>query len=336
MKLNYTGITQNNEEDFDVHELALQVLEGLSKDPKKLNSSYFYDQIGSTLFQEITELDEYYLTNCEFDILNYQKGKLANMFADTPFNLVELGSGDGRKTVVLLEEFIKQELDFKYIPIDISSDAMEFLFTKLDERLNGKELIVEGLVGDYFNGINTLVQQTKRRNFVLFLGSSLGNFNHAEAEKFLRHLWYALNPGDYILTGFDLKKDLNLLHAAYNDSKGVTKEFNLNLLTRFNETLDADFDRSSFLHQGIYNVQLGAMESYLISTKKQTVKIGALDKEFEFKAWEGIHTEYSYKYTQEEIEILAKDTGYEVINHLYDSKRYFIDSVWRVNKNICG
>lgn len=209
---------------------------------------------------------------------------------------------------------------------------METLFSKLKNNYD-ENLIVEGLVGDYFDGIRTLVKQTKRKNFVLFLGSSIGNFNHAEAEKFLRQLWYVLNPGDYVLIGFDLKKDLNILHSAYNDTKGVTSEFNLNLLSRLNETLDADFDRSSFMHQGVYNVQLGAMESYIISTKKQAVKIGDLDKEFTFKPWEGIHTEYSYKYTQTEIEMLAKDTGYTVINHLFDSKRYFIDSVWEVCKN---
>lgn len=332
MKLKYTNLDHNSLKASDIHEFALEILEGLSKKPKRLNSSLFYDQKGSGLFQDITELDEYYLTGCEFDILQNKKKSLAELFKNQPFNLVELGSGDGRKTSVLLDEFLSQKLDFKYIPIDISSDAMDFLFSRLREDLGGNELIVEGLVGDYFDGINALVQQTKQRNLVLFLGSSIGNFNHAEAERFLRHIWYSLNHGDYFLIGFDLKKDINILHAAYNDSKGVTREFNLNLLTRLNETLDADFDRSSFSHYGIYDVLLGAMESYLISTKKQTVKIGALEKEFHFKPWEGMHTEYSYKYTQKEIETLAKDTGYEVVDHLFDSKRYFIDSIWRVKK----
>ncbi len=332
MNINYTNLAENSRNNIGNHELALAVLEGLSGKPKKLNSSFFYDQKGSDLFQQITELDEYYLTGCEFNILTKEKENIAKKLAKDPFNLIELGSGDGRKTFVLLDEFINQTLDFKYIPIDISKDAMETLFSKLKNNYD-ENLIVEGLVGDYFDGIRTLVKQTKRKNFVLFLGSSIGNFNHAEAEKFLRQLWYVLNPGDYVLIGFDLKKDLNILHSAYNDTKGVTSEFNLNLLSRLNETLDADFDRSSFMHQGVYNVQLGAMESYIISTKKQAVKIGDLDKEFTFKPWEGIHTEYSYKYTQSEIEMLAKDTGYTVINHLFDSKRYFIDSVWEVCKN---
>ena len=333
MSLNYIFLDQNNCNISNEHELALEVLEGLSKKPKKLNSSFFYDQKGSELFQKITDLNEYYLTDCEFDILKNNKASIVDIFREVPFNLVELGSGDGRKTFVLLEEFMKQGLDFKYIPIDISKDAMETLFLRLQNSVKGNGLVVEGLVGDYFDGIKTLVQQAKRRNFVLFLGSSIGNFNHAEAEKFLRQLWYSLNPNDYVLIGFDLKKDLNVLHAAYNDSKGVTSEFNLNLLSRLNETLDANFDRSSFLHQGIYNVQLGAMESYLISTKKQVVKIGVLDKDFIFKPWEGVHTEYSYKYTQSEIEILSKDTGYDVVTHLLDSKHYFIDSIWKVNKS---
>ncbi|MGR3319298.1 MAG: L-histidine N(alpha)-methyltransferase [Candidatus Anammoxibacter sp.] len=332
MQLSYIDLTQNNFDNSNIHELALQVLEGLSQEPKSISSSFFYDQKGSEIFQQITELDEYYLTNCEFDILNNQKKSIADIFINEPFNFIELGSGDGKKTFVLLEEFTKQRLDFKYIPIDISKDAMESLFTKIRNNLNGNGLVVEGLVGDYFDGMKELIKHTKRRNFVLFLGSSIGNFNKAEAEKFLRQLWYTLNPGDYVLIGFDLKKDLNVLHKAYNDSKGVTSEFNLNLLTRLNNTLGADFDRSAFLHQGIYDVQLGAMESFLISTKEQTVKIDALDKEFSFKPWEGIHTEYSYKYTQSEIETLAADTGYDVANHLYDSKRYFIDSIWQVKK----
>ncbi len=332
MTYNYTNLAPANIVTADVHDLALSVLEGLSGKPKKLNSAYFYDHVGSGIFQQITELSEYYLTNCEFEILRNQKESISNIFNDRPFNLIELGAGDGRKTLTLLEEFIKQGQDFKYIPIDISAKAMESLFERLKDNLDGHDLAVEGLVGDYFDGINACSQQTDRQNFVLFIGSSIGNFNHAEAEKFLRHLWYSLNPGDYVLIGFDLKKDLNILHAAYNDSKGVTSEFNLNLLTRLNETLDANFNRETFHHQGIYNVQLGAMESYLISKVKQTVKVGALDKEFHFKPWEGIHTEYSYKYTQYEIEMIAKDTGYEVVNHLFDSKHYFVDSVWKVRK----
>ena len=208
MQLSYTDLTQNNFDNSNIHELALQVLEGLSREPKSINSSYFYDQKGSEVFQQITELDEYYLTNCEFDILNNQKKSIADIFINEPFNFIELGSGDGRKTFVLLEEFTKQQLDFKYIPIDISKDAMESLFEKIRNNLNGNGLVVEGLVGDYFDGMKELIKHTKRRNFVLFLGSSIGNFNKAEAEKFLRQLWYTLNPGDYVLIGFDLKKDL--------------------------------------------------------------------------------------------------------------------------------
>ena len=315
------------------HEFALEVLEGLSKTPKELPSRLFYNGRGSELFESITDLQEYYPTACEFEIFRKYKEKIAGYLSPEPFNLIELGSGDGRKTVVLLEHFLKTGLKFRYIPIDISEGAMRSLKVSLEKQLNHQNLVVEGLVAEYFEGIKWLVENDTQRNLVLFLGSNIGNFSHAEAEKFLRHLWYSLNPDDWLLLGCDLKKDPKLLYPAYNDSQGVTSEFNLNLLDRVNEELDADFDRSHFLHQGLYNVSLGAMESYLISTRDQTVNIRALGKAFHFRAWEGIHTEFSYKYTPSEIRGLAKDTGYEVIGDFSDSKNYYIDSFWKAKKS---
>jgi L-histidine Nalpha-methyltransferase len=172
----------------------------------------------------------------------------------------------------------------------------------------------------------------RRRNLVLFLGSSIGNFNHTRACFFLRSLWNALNHDDVVLIGFDMKKDIDLLLRAYNDSEGVTREFNLNLLCRINGELGGNFDLSKFRHFGTYNVSSGAMESYLVSQERQMVFIEAIGRSFLFEPWEPLHTEYSYKYLASDIDRLAEETGFEVKQHIYDSRNYFADSVWRVQK----
>ena len=332
MDFQYDTLRSAGQHGETAHRLALEVLEGLSGSPKRLPSRFIYDARGTELFQKITDLKEYYPTACEFEIFRNHREKIASYLLGAPFNLIELGAGDGRKTTVLLECFLKKGLDFQYTPIDISEYAMKTLRDSLERRLNGGPLKVRGLVAEYFEGLHWLLENESRRNLVLFLGSNIGNFSHAESERFLRHLWYSLNPDDYVLIGLDLKKDPKVLFPAYNDSEGITREFNLNLLDRLNHELGADFDRSKFTHQGHYNVELGAMESYLISTEDQTVTIKALDKAFELKAWEGIHTEYSYKYIPSDIQTLAQDTGYQVVENFFDSRRYFVDSIWKVKK----
>jgi L-histidine N-alpha-methyltransferase len=291
---------------------ALDVLDGLSEIPKRLSSKYFYDDHGSRLFQKITELPEYYLTNCEMNVFETKKKEIGDLIADSKFNLVELGAGDGRKTSKLIEYFLKKQFDFTYIPIDISEGAM--------------------IVAEYFHGLKWLGKLEKYRNLVLFLGSNLGNFNKPQSRVFLRNLWNTLNDGDLMLTGFDLKKDIDLMQKAYNDSKGLTSEFNLNLLRRINTELGGNFDLSKFRHYSSYDVFSGAMESYLVSLEAQTVFIKEIGQTFSFKAWEPIHTEYSYKYLESDIEELAEATGFLVEKKLYDSKRYFVDYIWKVNK----
>jgi uncharacterized SAM-dependent methyltransferase len=167
---------------------------------------------------------------------------------------------------------------------------------------------------------------------VLFLGSNIGNFNRAQARVFLRQLWEALNDRDQVLIGFDLKKDIELLLAAYNDAKGVTADFNTNLLRRINRELGGDFDLSAFRHYATYDVFSGAIESYIVSLKEQVVTIRELQTTFHFDEWEPIHTEYSYKYLQKDIDSLAAVTGFKIIEQYYDSKRWFTDSLWQVDK----
>lgn len=309
---------------------ALDVLVGLSTIPKNVPSKYFYDAEGSRLFQQITELPEYYLTKCEYEIFHDRKEQLGNMVSASSFNLVELGPGDAHKTMVLIEHFLKTGYDFQYVPIDISEPAMAELVESLRKRF--PTLPVHGLVANYSNALKWFNRLQNRRNLVLFMGSNIGNYNRPTSRVFLHGLWNALNHDDLVLIGFDLKKDINLMLQAYNDSRGVTAAFNLNLLSRINRELGGNFDLNKFRHYANYDVYSGAMESYLVSLEEQTVFIGNIGASFVFQPWEPIHTEYSYKYLESDIKDLAHQTGYQVETQLYDSKHYFTDSIWRVLK----
>jgi len=312
-------------------EFALDVLCGLSETIKRLPSRYFYDETGSRLFKRIMELPEYYLSRCGAEILETNKHVICEYLDDDPFNVIELGAGDGTKTIILLREFMRRGLDYEYFPIDISPSAME----ELIDRMNAQLPAIKGcgIISEYFEGIRLMSRMNSRRNFVLFLGSNIGNFNYDQAKLFLRNLWQSLNHNDYVLIAFDLKKDIDLLLKAYNDAQGVTREFNLNLLARINRELGGNFNVSKFKHYGTYNVLSGAMESFLVSTEKQSVFIRKLSKSFSFDAWEPIHTEYSYKYSEDDIRQLAESTGFAICGQLFDSKRYFAQSIWKVDKS---
>ncbi len=309
---------------------AADVLVGLSQRPKRLSSRYFYDERGSRLFQKIMDLPEYYLTACEFDILKSQTDVFSSVMAGERFNLVELGAGDGRKTSILLEHLLRKDFAFQYIPIDISEASMKTLTGLLNKKF--PELKSNGIVAEYFDGLKWLSHMNSCRNMVLFLGSNLGNFDKAHARAFLHNLWNVLNDRDYAVIGFDLKKDIALMLKAYNDAGGVTAEFNLNLLRRINRELGGNFDLDKFQFHSSYDVFTGAMESYLVSKEKQTIYIKEISQRFSFEAWEPIHTEYSYKYLESDIQELAAETGFVIEKQLYDSKRYFADSIWRVQK----
>lgn len=309
---------------------ALDILVGLSASKKDISSKYLYDARGSELFRTITQLPEYYPTNCELEILENRSAALAAMVDSKPFNLVELGAGFGRKTEIVLNRFLEAGLRFKYVPIDISESATAGLVENIGARFPTLE--ANGLVSDYFNGLKYLNNRDDCLNFVLFLGSSIGNFTSAESRTFLRNVWNCLNHGDLILIGFDLKKDIELLLQAYNDSQGVTAEFNLNVLRRINRELGGHFVIEKFRHFGTYDVFSGGMESYLVSLERQSVYIEQIGRSFSFEPWEPIHTENSYKYLITDIEALASETGFSIVTHFFDSRRFFADSVWRVEK----
>jgi len=314
---------------FMSSEFYKDVIEGLNSFPKKLSSKYFYDKRGDELFRTIMGLKEYYLTRCEFEILSTNKENLLKQFGEGTrgFDLVELGAGDGLKTKVLLEHFVAEEAIFKYTPIDISKNVLQIL--KQDLIRDIPELEFRGIRGDYLEALDQMNNDPEiSRNVVLFLGSNIGNFGLSAALDFLNRLSSSLNKGDMVLIGFDLKKDPKVSLAAYNDPTGVTRAFNLNLLQRINDELDADFDIGKFDHYPTYDPVSGETKSYLISKKKQSVTIG--EETIEFSLNEPVFMEISQKYGMDDIEGLAAASGFEILENYFDCKHYFVDSLWVV------
>jgi dimethylhistidine N-methyltransferase len=302
------------------------VIKGFSQKTKKLSSEYFYDDIGSVLFQKITEQKEYYLTRTELAVLKEYGTQISNYFIEKEVDLVELGVGDGHKTKVLIEAFLKVGIKVNFYPIDISKEAMNLLHETMPKD---SDLTITAVVAKYFSGLDYIKQHSRNQKLVLFLGSNIGNTDERKGEGFLHELHKHLNEGDILLTGFDLDKDIEILTNAYNDKAGYTSKFNLNLLTRMNNEFNANFDLKQFIHLGRYNRDIGAMESFLISKIDQTISFPKLDRSFEFKEFEEVHLEYSFKYTKEEITTLANVTGFIKLVDFTDVNNYFINSLWR-------
>lgn len=309
-----------------LNSFAREVGQGLLKSPKSLPCKYIYDDEGSRLFREIMELPEYYPTRCEAEILENAAGEIARLFGNNGFNLVELGAGDGTKTMILLDHFSETGLDVTYIPIDISEAAVRNLLSDCRRRYG--DLTTRGLVGDYFKGLDWLARSNGRPTLTLFLGSNIGNFTPEEADGFLSHLGNSLNPGDFMLIGFDMQKDPAVLETAYNDSMGVTARFNKNILERINRELHGSFDPENFDYQSRYNPYRGAVESFLVSRADQRVSVGELGRSFHFERWEPVHTESSYKYRPGQIRQMASNAGFSTIGEFRDSRDYFTDALW--------
>ncbi|MBX3244857.1 MAG: L-histidine N(alpha)-methyltransferase, partial [Acidobacteria bacterium] len=290
----------------ELTQFAEDVLSGLSSTPKTLSSRYFYDDEGSRLFMEIMKLPEYYLTRAEFKIFTEQTDAIRRSFTRgvNAIDLIELGAGDGTKTTVLIENFLANQVDLTYSPIDISQEANDTLEAKF--RLTCPDLNIFPLTGDYFKILDSLKGRSDRRKVLMFLGSNIGNFQKDNALNFFRSLREVMNNDDKLFIGFDMQKDPRVIVAAYDDPQGVTAAFNLNLLTRINRELGGDFDVSKFSHYAQYRPVECAARSFLISREKQTVHIEALGRSFEFDQWEPIFMEISQKYTQAMIEELAE------------------------------
>jgi dimethylhistidine N-methyltransferase len=315
------------ESDFK-KQFAADLIEGMAQTPKKMYSKYFYDERGDELFQSIMKMDEYYLTAAEYEIFSMQKEKMvADMkLSETPFQLIEFGAGDGYKTKVLLRFLLESGIDFEYMPIDISSTALEQLESSLAEEL--PDLKVRPIAKDYFSALEDL-KTNNIRKVILFLGSNIGNFTKSSAPGFLTQLSDLMNEDDLLLMGVDLKKDPNVILAAYNDKNGITRAFNLNLLNRINQELGGDFDIFNFEHFPIYDPVSGATKSYLISKREQTVCISSIDLQLHFEEGEPIDMEISQKYSIKEVEQLAERSGFKVEKNYYDCKHLFTDTLWR-------
>jgi len=308
-------------------EFAQAVRDGLAMTPRRLSSRYFYDARGDRLFQRIMASPEYYLTDCEREILRDQGRAIARVaMAEGAFELVELGAGDGSKMCHLIDALHDLGADFVFKPLDISPNVLELLEERL--RPGRPWLDMQPIAGNYMHWLAEPRRPGVRRVFA-FMGSNLGNFQEAAATEFLSAIRDSMTEGDLLLIGLDLKKDPAVIRAAYDDAAGVTAAFNLNLLSRINRELDGNFDVAAFTHQPNYDPESGAATSALRSEEDQRVYIGALDETFEFAAGELIHTEISQKYDEALIERLAGAAGFEVAARFTDEKGWYTDQLWR-------
>lgn len=312
--------------DIKTSQFYTDVIKGLTTNPKRLSSKYFYDAKGDKIFQELMNCEEYYPTKCELEIFSEQTAELAQAIAGDggPFDLIELGAGDAMKSTYLLRYLIDEKIDFTYLPIDISGNVISYLNNTLPLTLPG--LNITGLNGEYFDMLKKAATLSTRRKVVMFLGSNVGNMPVSEAIGFIKELNRHLSPGDMLLIGIDLKKAPKTVLAAYNDKEGITKRFNLNLLERINRELSGDFDLQQFDHYATYDPETGACKSYLVSLNDQTVHIG--DETIRFAKDEYIYMEISQKFTIKQTEQMAREANFTPVCELFDSKQWFMDAVW--------
>ncbi len=305
----------------DANAFARDVHAGLTANPKAMPPKYFYDELGSRLFEAICFLPEYYLTRAESEILRQHADEIVAAIA-SPARVVELGSGSAEKTRYLLEAMLRRQPQLHYLPIDISDASLERSSLELLHLYSN--LRITAYAADYFTALQALKNADENeRTIALFLGSNIGNFNTDEALNFLREVRKVLRAEDGLLIGVDLKKSADILIPAYDDALGVTAAFNRNLLVRINRELNADFDIKKFLHRAIYNEKLGRIEAHLVSTEKQSARIHALDLEISFEPGETIHTENSYKFDLEQLSAFAQATGFSLEKSWFDQARRF-------------
>ena len=304
------------------------VVEGLSSSPKYLPSKYFYDAKGDDLFVKIMHLPEYYLTRAELEIFSQQSEQIIEQLRVEKgrfFELIELGPGDGLKTKELLKVLIREGYDFDYLPIDISMNALNLLEASLVKEL--PSLSIKKQHGDFFEALHSLKDSITPK-VVLFLGSNIGNLSDAKAADFIYDLGANLKTNDKLLLGVDLIKKADVVLPAYNDSKGITSEFNINLLQRINNELGADFNLNFFKHRPEYSESEGIAKSYLESTAAQEVTISLVGKSFKFYEGEKVKTEISRKYNDQIIHKILEKTDFTVTGKLVDSKEYFADYIF--------
>jgi L-histidine Nalpha-methyltransferase len=302
---------------------AADVLSGLVKSShKKLPPKYFYDALGSRLFEAITLLPEYGLTRADRRVLEGCAKHVAQTLG-SPCLVAELGSGSGKKTSHILGAIAEPAL--KYYPIDVSDEALSTCCNELASFAN-----IEAIHADYLEGVTQLseLRPEQGRLLLLFVGSSIGNFESVQRKEFLRKLHAHLRPGDLFLLGVDLVKNIDRMLAAYDDPMGVTAAFNLNVLARINREFQANFNLKAFEHQAVWNACESRIEMHLVSKKRQTVAFWSLQASADFAPGETIWTESSHKFTIEELRENAIEGGFKVRDTWVDEEWPFAESLW--------
>lgn len=309
---------------------AEDVRAGLGARPRRLFPKYFYDELGSQLFEAICILPEYYLTRAEDEIISRHAGEIVEEVEGDKI-LLEMGSGSASKTRRIIEALLMRQDELLYMPVDISASALETSSRVLLQSY--ARLRIEAFASDYYSALRALLSSTRRgRTLALFLGSNIGNFDREEARTFLRALRGVLAEDDALLVGADLKKEPKVLEAAYDDALGVTAAFNLNLLSRINRELDADFNLRAFKHVARYDEEAGRIEMHIESLRTQRVTIRSLALELQFDEGERIHTENSYKYDTADLEKLAAETGFNIKRTWFDSMKRFSSNLFVAQK----
>lgn len=302
-----------------IPEYAAEVVDGLTARPKRLPCKLLYDEHGSMLFERITELPEYYLTRTELQILRENSREIA-VAACPPLSVVELGAGTATKTSTLLQAIARQQIRVKYFPVDISPSALDQAKKSVRARLPGA--LVQPLVADFGQGFRFL-REIGGRKLVLYLGSSIGNFDWEAAIALLSNVGQQLASGDALLLGTDMLKSQEILLPAYDDAQGVTSEFSKNILRRINRELDADFDLNSFRHVAEWSPHCSRMEIFLESTRAQRVVLRLTRTDVRFAEGERIHTENSYKYTPEMVDRMLCASGFTREKTWFDGRKWF-------------
>jgi dimethylhistidine N-methyltransferase len=290
--------------------------------PKRLPPWLFYDEAGSRLFDEITALPEYYLTRTERLILARNSGEMIERAADgLRLRIAELGAGSADKTRLLLSAAVARQARVVYEPVDVSATALLVAQARIEREIPGVRVMP--LAMDYTNGFVLDSVARGERRLVLYIGSSIGNFEPEEALRLLRKVRAQLAPGDSLLLGVDLVKDDSILLAAYDDAAGTTAAFNKNMLARLNRELSADFDPAAFAHRAVWNEESSRIEMHLVSRESQQVRLAALDLVVEFQSGESIHTENSYKYSPGQAETLLAQAGFAPAECWTDPREWF-------------
>jgi dimethylhistidine N-methyltransferase len=305
---------------------AVDVLDGLTATPKWLPPRLFYDARGSELFEEITRLPEYYLTRTERTIFQAHADDMVAQ-AGPNLSVFELGAGTATKTQLILRALSSRQRRVTYIPVDVSHTALKQCADDLAEKF--PQMTVEPIVADYTSGIARL-KSVRGRKLVLYIGSSIGNFELDEAADLLARIREGLRPGDALLLGVDLAKSPDILLPAYDDAQGVTAEFNKNVLRRLNDELSADFDLDRFRHLAVWNASKSRIEMHLESTTDQSVNFAMLGLSVHFDEGETIHTENSYKFTPQMIDDLFGRCGFTLERTWTDPHHWFAEHLARV------